>query len=73
MITLGVFVIFSALAFNGQEFRWNHALAGVLLLLAVRLFFKKCPRRTALSRSCIPPSGDENDGPSNLFGASPYQ
>ncbi|MBK9420008.1 MAG: DMT family protein [Flavobacteriales bacterium] len=41
VITLVVFVIFSALAFKGQEFRWNHALAGVLLVLAVWLVFKK--------------------------------
>ncbi|HEX2617158.1 MAG TPA: DMT family protein [Flavobacteriales bacterium] len=41
VITLAVFVIFSMVAFKNEAFRWNHALAGVLLIAAVWLVFKK--------------------------------
>lgn len=40
VITLTVFVIFSMLAF-GMQIRWNHILAGVLLVAAVYLVFMK--------------------------------
>ncbi len=39
VITLVVFVCFSALMFQGFEFKWNHALAAVLLVGAVYLVF----------------------------------
>lgn len=41
VITLIVFIIFSTLAFKTETFRWNHALACVLLIAAVYLVFKK--------------------------------
>ena len=41
VITLVVFVLFSNMAFKDQMFRWNHALAGALLVAAVWLVFKK--------------------------------
>ncbi len=41
VITLIVFVVFSTVAFKDQVFRWNHALAAVLLVAAVWLVFKK--------------------------------
>ena len=41
VITLGVFVIFSLIAFKQEAFRWNHALAGLFLLAAVWLVLKK--------------------------------
>lgn len=41
VITLAVFVVFSMVAFKNIEFRWNHALAAVLLVAAVWLVFKK--------------------------------
>ena len=41
VITLVVFVVFALLAFKQETFRWNHALAGVLLVTAVWLVFKK--------------------------------
>ncbi|MBP8824280.1 MAG: DMT family protein [Flavobacteriales bacterium] len=41
VITLVVFVAFSTLAFKDQVFRWNHALAAVLLVAAVWLVFTK--------------------------------
>ncbi len=41
VITLVVFVVFSLLVFKHEVFRWNHALAGVLLVVAVWLVFKK--------------------------------
>jgi uncharacterized protein (DUF486 family) len=41
VITLVVFVLFSTIAFKDQVFRWNHALAAVLLVAAVWLVFKK--------------------------------
>ena len=40
-ITLVVFVIFSLMAFKQETFRWNHALASLLLVTAVWLVFKK--------------------------------
>ena len=40
-ITLVVFVVFSLIAFKNEALRWNHALAGVLLIAAVWLVFKK--------------------------------
>jgi uncharacterized protein len=41
VITLAVFVVFSLIAFRHEALRWNHALAGVLLIGAVWLVFKK--------------------------------
>jgi hypothetical protein len=41
VITLVVFALFTALAFKHEELRWNHALAGVLLIAAVWLVFRK--------------------------------
>lgn len=41
VITLVVFIIFSTIAFKNESFRWNHALACVLLIGAVYLVFKK--------------------------------
>ncbi len=41
VITLVVFAVFSAVAFKNEALRWNHALAGVLLIAAVWLVFKK--------------------------------
>lgn len=41
VITLVIFIIFSTLAFKTETFRWNHALACVLLIAAVYLVFKK--------------------------------
>ncbi|MCC6840389.1 MAG: DMT family protein [Flavobacteriales bacterium] len=41
VITLVVFMAFSAIAFKDQTFRWNHALAALLLVAAVWLVFKK--------------------------------
>ncbi|MGB3526465.1 MAG: DMT family protein [Flavobacteriales bacterium] len=41
VITLIVFVGFTTVAFKDQVFRWNHALAAVLLVAAVWLVFKK--------------------------------
>ena len=35
VITLVVFVAFSAIAFKGESFKWNHALACLLLVAAV--------------------------------------
>lgn len=40
-ITLVVFTVFSLVAFKHEALRWNHALAGVLLIGAVWLVFKK--------------------------------
>lgn len=40
-ITLVVFAAFSLIAFKNEALRWNHALAGVLLVAAVWLVFKK--------------------------------
>ncbi len=40
-ITLVVFAVFSLIAFKNEALRWNHALAGVLLVAAVWLVFKK--------------------------------
>ena len=41
VITLVVFVVFSTIAFKGESFKWNHALAFVFLVAAVYLVFKK--------------------------------
>lgn len=41
VITLVVFIVFSTLAFKTETFRWNHALACLLLIGAVYLVFKK--------------------------------
>lgn len=41
VITLVVFAIFTAVLFRHEALRWNHALAGVLLVVAVWLVFKK--------------------------------
>lgn len=41
VITLVVFTIFTAVLFRHEALRWNHALAGVLLVVAVWLVFKK--------------------------------
>ncbi|HEY0977372.1 MAG TPA: DMT family protein [Flavobacteriales bacterium] len=41
VITLVVFMVFTLIAFRNETFRWNHALAGVLLVAAVWLVFKK--------------------------------
>lgn len=41
VITLVVFVVFAMLFFRNESFRWNHALAGLFLVAAVWLVFKK--------------------------------
>lgn len=41
VVTLVVFMVFTLIAFRNETFRWNHALAGVLLVAAVWLVFKK--------------------------------
>ena len=41
VITLGVFVLFTLLAFRHETLRWNHLLAAVLLVAAVWLVFKR--------------------------------
>lgn len=41
VITLVIFVAFSTVAFKTETFRWNHALACLLLVAAVYLVFKK--------------------------------
>ncbi|MDD2953730.1 MAG: DMT family protein [Parabacteroides sp.] len=41
VITLVVFVIFSATAFKGEAFHWNHFAACVCLILAVYFVFMK--------------------------------
>lgn len=41
VITLVVFVVFSATAFKGESFHWNHAVACVCLILAVYFVFMK--------------------------------
>jgi uncharacterized protein (DUF486 family) len=41
VITLAVFVIFTLVAFKHEALRWNHILAGILLIAAVWLVFKK--------------------------------
>jgi len=41
VITLSVFVVFSLVFFKNETFRWNHALAFILLILAVYLVFRK--------------------------------
>lgn len=41
VITLVIFVLFSVFAFKTETFKWNHALAFLLLVGAVYLVFKK--------------------------------
>ena len=41
VITLIVFVLFSATAFKGESFHWNHVAACVCLILAVYFVFMK--------------------------------
>lgn len=41
VITLVVFAVFALLVFKNETFRWNHALAFVLVVVAVWLVFKK--------------------------------
>ncbi len=41
VITLVVFVIFTTLLFRNEVLRWNHALAALLLVVAVWLVFKE--------------------------------
>ena len=41
LIQLVVFVAVSTIAFKGESFKWNHALAFVFLVAAVYLVFKK--------------------------------
>jgi uncharacterized protein (DUF486 family) len=41
VISLSVFVVFSLIFFKNEAFRWNHALAFLLLILAVYLVFRK--------------------------------
>ena len=41
VITLVVFVIFSATAFKGESFHWNHVATCVCLILAVYFVFMK--------------------------------
>ena len=41
VITLVVFVVFSATAFKGESFHWNHAAACVSLILAVYFVIMK--------------------------------
>lgn len=41
VVTLVVFALFTLVFFRNEALRWNHALAGVLLIVAVWLVFKK--------------------------------
>ncbi len=41
VITLVVFTIFTLIAFREEALRWNHALAALLLVIAVWLVFKR--------------------------------
>lgn len=41
VISIIVFMIFSLLFFKDEVFRWNHAVAFLLILIAVYLVFKK--------------------------------
>ncbi len=41
VISIVVFMIFSLLFFKNEIFRWNHAVAFLLILIAVYLVFKK--------------------------------
>ncbi len=41
VISLVVFMIFSLLAFKGEQFKWNHIAAFGLIVVAVYLVFKK--------------------------------
>lgn len=41
VITLIVFIIFSIVVFKNQEFKWNHFVGLILLVLAVYFIFKR--------------------------------
>jgi len=41
VITLTIFVIFSIVFFKGEQFRWNHLVGFVFLVLAVYFMFRK--------------------------------
>jgi hypothetical protein len=41
VITLAVFVIFSVVVFHQYEWKWNHVMAFVCLIMAVYFVFKK--------------------------------
>lgn len=41
VISLTVFVVFTTVVFRNEEFRWNHILAFILIVIAVYLVFKK--------------------------------
>ena len=41
VITMVVFAVFSLLLFKNETLRWNHAIAGILIVVAVWLVFKK--------------------------------
>lgn len=41
VITLVVFIVFSLLLFKNEQFKWNHILAFLFLILAVFFAFKK--------------------------------
>lgn len=41
VISVSVFVIFTLVSFKHDQFRWNHVLGFLFLLLAVYFFFKK--------------------------------
>lgn len=41
VIALVAFAVFTAIFFRNEALRWNHALAGVLLIAAVWLVFRK--------------------------------
>lgn len=41
VITLTIFVIFSAVFFKGESLRWNHLIGFLFLVLAVYFMFKK--------------------------------
>lgn len=41
VISIGVFTVFTVLAFKTETFRWNHLAAFVCLVLAVYFVFKK--------------------------------
>lgn len=41
VISLSVFVVITTLVFKTENFRWNHILAFILMVIAVYLVFKK--------------------------------
>jgi len=41
VLTLGVFLVFSLLLFKTEQFKWNHLVSFVFILLAVYFAFKK--------------------------------